>query len=186
MAFCTKCGAQFPDGSAFCTSCGAPVAAAAAAPEQPAAQQPAPEQPAPVQAPQPQYQQQQQQQYQQAYQQAAPAADQFDHTSEFDPKDISDNKVIAMATYLLGFIGIIIALIASRESRYAAFHVRQSLKLQVTEALCLFMMIIPFLGWLAAGVCIAIIEVLNIIAFFQVCGGKAKEPAIIRSFPFMK
>lgn len=171
MAFCTKCGAQFPDGSAFCTSCGAPVAAA-----------PAPQQPAQAPVPQPQPQQQ----YQQQYQQAAPAPNQFDHTAEFDPKDISENKVIAMATYLLGFIGIIIALIASSESKYAAFHVRQSLKLQVTEALCLFMMIIPFLGWIAAGVCIAIIEVLNIIAFFQVCGGKAKEPAIIRSFGFMK
>lgn len=25
MSFCTKCGAQIPDGSAFCTSCGTPV-----------------------------------------------------------------------------------------------------------------------------------------------------------------
>ena len=31
MAFCTRCGAQIPDGAKFCTSCGAPVAAAPAA-----------------------------------------------------------------------------------------------------------------------------------------------------------
>ena len=183
MAFCTKCGAQIPDGSVFCTSCGATIA--------PAAGQPAPQQqaPAPQPMPQQQYQyqqqyQQQQQQYQQTYQQ--PAANQYDHTAEFDPKDISDNKVYAMATYLLGVLGIIIALLASRDSKYAAFHVRQAMKLQITEILLVICMIVPILGWIVAGVGICILEVLVIIAFFQVCGGKAKEPAIIRSFPFMK
>ncbi len=29
MSFCTKCGAQMPDGSAFCTKCGAPMGQAA-------------------------------------------------------------------------------------------------------------------------------------------------------------
>ncbi|MBQ3842723.1 MAG: zinc-ribbon domain-containing protein [Ruminiclostridium sp.] len=178
MAFCTKCGAQFPDGSAFCTSCGAPIGAAAAAPEQPAAQQSAP-----VPQPQPQQQYQYQQQ-QQAYQQ--PAVDQYDHTSEFDPKDISDNKVFAMATYMLSVIGVVIALLASRDSKYLQFHIRQAMKLQITEILCTFLMIIPFLGWFAAPICILIVSILQIIAFFQVCSGKAKEPAIVRSFPFMK
>ena len=36
---------------------------------------------------------------------SAASADPFDHTAEFDPKDISDNKVIAMLCYLLGSIG---------------------------------------------------------------------------------
>lgn len=31
MSFCTKCGAQMPDGSAFCTKCGAPMGQAAPA-----------------------------------------------------------------------------------------------------------------------------------------------------------
>ncbi len=212
MAFCTKCGAQVPDGSVFCTSCGNPIAAAPApapVPEQPAPA--APEQPAaapiPAPAPQQSYQYQQgapnqqqyaqgqqyQQSYQQAapgqqqqYQQAAPKVDEFDHTSEFDPKDISDNKVFAMATYLFSVLGIIIALIASRESKYALFHVRQSMKLQCTAVICSFLMIIPILGWIAGFIGIAIVEVLNIIAFFQVCGGKAKEPAIVRGFGFLK
>jgi len=188
MAFCTKCGAQVPDGSVFCTSCGAPVNAAPAS-EQPAAQQPAPEQaaPAPVPAPAPQQQQQQYQyQQQQQYQYQQAPADQYDHTSEFDPKDISDNKVYAMATYMLSVIGVVIALLASRDSKYLQFHVRQAMKLQITEILCTFLMIVPFLGWIAAPICILIVTVLQIIAFFQVCAGKAKEPAIVRSFPFMK
>lgn len=91
-----------------------------------------------------------------------------------------------MACYILGFIGIIISLLVGKESKYAMFHVRQSLKLQITTILCTILMIVPILGWIAAPICILIVEILTIIAFFQVCGGKAKEPAIVRSFPFMK
>ena len=62
MAFCTKCGAQLPDGAQFCTTCGAPQAAPAPAPApqpQPQYQQPQYQQP---QYQQPQYQQPQYQQ----------------------------------------------------------------------------------------------------------------------------
>ena len=41
---------------------------------------------------------------------AVPVVDPTDHTAEFDPKDISENKVLAMVPYLMGWIGIIIAL----------------------------------------------------------------------------
>lgn len=100
MAFCTKCGAQVPDGSAFCTSCGSPVGAPI--PQQPAqeaapAPQPAQEAaPAPIPAPQPQYQQQYQQQ--QAYQ--APQFNNYDHTLEFDPADIKGHKTAPCTLYL--------------------------------------------------------------------------------------
>lgn len=59
--------------------------------------------------------------YQQQY--YAPV-DPYDHTAEFSQKDISDNKVIAMLVYLMGAVGIIIALLASSESPYVSFHVR--------------------------------------------------------------
>lgn len=54
--FCTKCGAQFADGSAFCPTCGNPVNAAPQQPvqpqyQQPAYQQPVYQQPAPQVAP---------------------------------------------------------------------------------------------------------------------------------------
>ena len=65
----------------------------------------------------------------------APAYDPYDHTAEFDPKDISDNKVFAMICYLMGFIGIIVALLATNSSKYAMFHVRQALKIEVASIL---------------------------------------------------
>jgi len=183
MAFCTKCGAQVPDGTAFCTSCGASIAAAApaaAAPQPEAQPQPAPQ----YQQPQPQYQQPQ-------YQQAPPpqyqaVADPKDHTAEYDPKDISENKVFAMCCYLLSVLGVIIALLASNESRFARFHVRQALKIQVCEVLSAFLCIIPILGWIAFGIIELILFVVTIISFFNAAGGKAKDAPIVGNLGFLK
>ena len=74
----------------------------------------------------------------------------WDHTNEFDTKDVSENKAVAMLVYLLGFLGIIIALLAGTTSPYAAFHVRQGLKFVVLDTLIaivaflFFLIMIPF------------------------------------------
>lgn len=116
----------------------------------------------------------------------APMADPFDHTAEFEAKDVSDNKVYAMLTYLTGVVGIIIALLAAKDSKYLAFHVRQVVKIQVSMLLCVVGMIIPFLGWIAGVGGICVLSVIEIICFFRVCSGKSVEPPIVRSFGFMK
>lgn len=175
MAFCEKCGAQIPENGIFCAACGAPVAAQAQPtriPEQPAAQPQAPEQ-----QPQPPVYPQQ------------PVYDPADHTAEFDPEDISQNKVIAMAAYILGTVGIIIALLAAPQSKYAAFHSRQALKLDIVSTLLLIVSAVlafTFIVPIAGAVCIAILFVVRIICFFQVCSGKAKDAAIIGKLPFLK
>lgn len=121
---------------------------------------------------------------------AAPAAvaaiDPKDHTAEFDKKDISDNKVIAMLPYVLPVFGLIIAILMANTSKYVQFHVRTVLKFTVIEALLTFVNIIPVLGQIAYVVGVIICAVLRIIAFFQICGGKAKDPAIISSLGFLK
>lgn len=157
MKYCPKCGAQMEDNAAFCPNCGNN-----AQPNN-----------SPNQAP--------------VY--AAPEPDPFDHTEEFDAKDISENKVLCMLVYLMGAIGIIYALLAGKDSKYVAFHVRQALKFEVVTillgivmALLFWTIIVPIVG----GVCLAIVLVLKVICFFQICSGKAKEPAIIRSLGFLK
>ena len=159
MKICPKCNVQMNDDLGFCPTCGNPMGVAQ----------------------QPQLQQQwgQQPQYYNPY----------DHTAEFDPRDISDNKIMAMLPYLLGTLGIIIALLASRESAFTYFHVRQALKLKVSEillAVCTALLFWTIIVPVAAVICSIIISVLKFIAFFQICGGKAKEPAIIRSLGFFK
>ncbi len=172
MAFCPQCGASFNDGAPACPQCGTVFAA----PGQQAQQQ--------YQQAQ-QYQQPQFQQYQQPYA-PVPVVDPKDHTAEFDPKDISDNKITAMAPYILGVAGLLICLLAAGDSKYAGFHARNALKLTISQALLVVCCIIPVLGWIAAGIGNIMIVVINIICFVHVCQGKAKEAPIFGSLPFFK
>ena len=125
----------------------------------------------------------------QAPAQAAPQVQPWDHTAEFDKQDISDNKVLAMLGYIMGWLGIVLQLLASNNSPYVRFHMRQALKLLVVNTLMgivavvlVFTLIVP----IAAAIMYVVFEVIAIICFFQVCQGKAVEPAIIRSLGFLK
>ena len=177
MAFCPQCGAPFNDGATSCPQCGAVFAAAPNPNPQPQQQNYQFQQ---------QYQQQQYQQYQPA---PAPVVDPFDHTADFDAQDISDNKVFSMLPYLLGTVGIIIALLAAQKSAFAMFHVREALKITVTNillgvvsAVLCWTFIVPIAGF----ICIGILSVIQIIMFFRVCKGKAKEAPIICKLKFLK
>ena len=160
MKTCPNCNVQLDDAATFCANCGARISESAQA--------------------QPQYTQNTA---------VPPQGDPYDQTAEFDPQDISDNKVFAMLGYLLGTVGIIIALLASRKSPFTMFHVRQALKFTVVNILML--VCVALLFWtiivpVAYGVMSCIFLVLRVICFFQICSGKAKEPAIIRSLGFLK
>lgn len=98
MKVCPKCGSQMNDTDLFCQTCGMSFGGGAPHenPQQPNGGQP------------------------NNWQQPAYHFDPYDHTAEFDAKDISDNKVIAMLCYLLGAAGVIIALLGSQSSPYQA------------------------------------------------------------------
>ena len=168
MKVCPICHSQVSDESNYCTMCGNRIMDDA---------QPVPYQP-PV--------------YQSAYQQPIyqqPVRNPYDHTDEFDVQDIAQNKLYAMVMYLTGVVGIIIAALTALDSGYVMFHLRQNLKFLVVESLlALFAAVLCFtiVVPVAAGVCLVIVEIIRVIAFFQVCGGKAREPAIIRSLGFLK
>ncbi len=118
-----------------------------------------------------------------------PYVDPTDHTGEFDAADVSDNKVIAMLPYLMGIVGLIIALLARSDSPYAKFHTRQYLKICVCEAIiaiCSAVLCWTILVPIAGAICIVILLVVRIICFFQICKGQAKEPAIVSRLGFLK
>lgn len=91
-----------------------------------------------------------------------------------------------MVPYLMGWLGILITLLASGTSAYAGFHVRQAMKIQVVTTLSFFLAIIPFLGWAVIGIWLTVAMVLNLICFFRVCKGTAIEPPIVSGFKFLK
>lgn len=170
MKVCPNCNANVDDAATFCPSCGTALGANP--------------NPNPNPQPNPGF----------IPNQGAPMynyapIDPYDHTAEFNPKDISDNKVIAMLVYLLGTVGIIIALLGSNQSAYVGFHVRQALKFTVVSTLVgivslvlVWTVIVP----IAAGIFVVVLMVIKIICFFQICQGKAVEPYIIRNLGFLK
>lgn len=178
--FCKYCGKALQDGEV----CSCPQAQAEAAQQYQGQQPPQGGYQRPPQI----YQPPQQPPYP-PQQYAQPMYDPYDHTAEFNPRDVSDNKVIAMTVYLMGAIGVLIALLASQSSPYVMFHVRQSLKIMVVQMLMTVIMVILF--WtiivpVAYAIASVVLAVINIICFFQVCSGKAKEPAIINKLGFLR
>ncbi len=165
MKICPNCQNQLDDNVMFCTYCGAAVNVSNSEMPNPNAS------------------------YQTAQVNYVAPYDPYDHTAEFDPKDISDNKVISMLVYLMGGFGIIIALLGCQASPYVSFHVRQALKFTVVNilmAICTALLFWTFIVPIAYGIMSIVLFVIRIICFFQICSGKAKEPAIIRNLKFLK
>ena len=160
MKFCTECGAQLDDNTIFCTQCGTNLnVGTTAAPAEEVVQ--AEEKPAPK----------------------------YDHTDEMDADDIHENKVIALSVYALGIIGIIIAALAGKKSKFVQYHLRQGLRFLIVEIILVVIMAATFwtiVGFIGAIVGLCILAVLIVISFIQTCMGKAIEPAIIRNFGFLK
>ena len=116
-------------------------------------------------------------------------ADSADHTAEYDPADIQQNKLYAAICYILSALGIIIALLAAKESPFVQFHVRQSLKLMICEILLALIAIvgaITIIVPIAAWVCIIILAVVEIICFFRAIQGRAVEAPIVKGLNFLK
>ena len=120
---------------------------------------------------------------------AEPTVSPFDHTRDYEPEDISENKILAMASYLLGLPGILLALLAARDSKYNLFHVHQALKITVLEVL--MVLFCGVLCWtivvpVVCGILLLILLVLRVIAFIQVCQGKVMEVWLIRKLKFLQ
>lgn len=170
MKNCPNCNAQLADDAVFCTNCGNTVAAQT------------------QQNPNSNPNNYAQQTYQQP--QYAPVVNVYDHTADFAPEDVHKNKLFALLCYIMGVVGVVIALLArsGENSEYLSFHIRNALKIAILQmlvavitVLLAWTCIVPFAG----GVCLAILTVVNIISFFQTCGNKSVETPIVRNFTFL-
>ena len=119
-----------------------------------------------------------------------------DTTAEFDPKDIADNKVMAVLAYLSWLV--LIPLLAAPKSKYARFHTNQGLVLAIAEIIWSIVFsivsgivagILPFLGAIFSligslvGLVFLIFSILGIVNAAQ---GKAKEVPIVGKFKLLK
>lgn len=169
MKTCPKCNAQLPDEAMFCTNCGTSFQNANPQPQQNVYQNAQPNYAQPV----------------------APVVNIYDHTAEFDPQDVHDNKLFALLCYIMGIIGVVVALLArnSANSPYLSFHIKQALKLSITEVVVSILSVV--LCWtcivpIAGSACAVIITVVQVICFIQTCRNKSVEAPIVRSLGFLK
>lgn len=114
--------------------------------------------------------------------------DPTDHTAEFAPQEVADNKLYASLCYLMSIIGIVLCLLANKDSAYLQFHIRQSLKLLIVEALlgvAAGVLAITVVVPIAAAVCLLILVVVDIICFFRTLAGKSVEAPIVKKLKFL-
>ncbi|MBO4873279.1 MAG: hypothetical protein J5496_07675 [Lachnospiraceae bacterium] len=110
-----------------------------------------------------------------------------DHTDEFDPSDIEQNKFMAILAYLSWLV--LIPLFAAKGSRFARFHCNQGIVLAIAEiiAWALFGILkkIPLIGWIFGAlswILSLICLVMAVIGIINAVGGKAKDLPVIGSF----
>lgn len=175
MAFCGQCGTQLEDGMPFCPSCGAKVGAPNNAPTN--------NQPTNASANnQPSFS-------------TEKIGETFknlnntpDTTSEFDPADIEQNKVMAILAYI-GIL-VLIPLFAAPNSKYAKYHTNQGFTLFLVNIAATIVNIIlgfiPILGGLVAAVISICLLALMIVGIINAATGKAKELPIIGKYTFLK
>lgn len=117
-----------------------------------------------------------------------PVRNEHDHTDDFDPADIQENKLACMAAYLLDFVGVIIALLMTDSSAYSRFHIRQSLKFTIAEVIiCIASVVLfwTFIVPIAGIVALVVLMVVKFACFVDVCNGKATDAAMIRNIKFL-
>ena len=134
------------------------------------------------------YMQQRPQQFQQPKpmnQPKMPTFDPKDHTADFDAEDIKEHKLIAILPYFFFFLGVIACLLC-KDSKYARFHMKNAIRLELASILCLVPCIIPLLGAIVSAILILIVAVVNIIAIVNAFKGKAKDLPIISDIKFLQ
>lgn len=118
-----------------------------------------------------------------------------DHTNEFDPADIQQNKILAV----LGYIGILflVPLLAAPNSRFAKFHANQGLVLFLLEMVwnIVTQIIVAVLGvfikntfFISAifGLLSIALLVLACLGIYNAATGKAKELPVIGKIKIIK
>lgn len=128
------------------------------------------------------------------------SADTADYTAQYDPRDIEDNRVYAVFSYI-GLL-VLIPILGARNSYFARFHANQGLLLLLTSAVYSvatriatrvldlifggFLSFIPNTFSAAASLIGLIFVVLMVLGIINAATGKAKELPFLGRFRVLK
>lgn len=119
-----------------------------------------------------------------------------DQTNQFDPRDIEQNKVMAILAYF-GIL-VLVPIFAAKESKFARYHANQGLILFIASivlwiAVSILSYVILAISWklsfIASLLSLALwvgILVLSIMGIINAANGKAKELPVIGKFQLLK
>lgn len=176
MAFCKNCGNKLDDDAIFCPQCGTKAASASESTNASSEQTTQNTQNA----------------------QSNDFSDKFDKimdtpdtTANFDTKDIEENKILALVSYLS--LLFLIPYFVAPKSRFTRFHVNQGAILFIISFIptMVFSLLsqIPFVGALFA-ICNWVVNIVAlvfaILGIINACSGKAKELPIIGKYTIIK
>lgn len=99
-----------------------------------------------------------------------------------DPKDVQDNKVMAILAYVL----FLIPLLAAKDSPYARYHTNQGLVLYLLYFVCVIINIIPILGQIICLVGFIFGFICFIMGIINAAGGKMKPLPLIGKIKLIK
>jgi len=94
----------------------------------------------------------------------------MEELTNFDPKDVEENKVIASLSYIS--ILFLVPLLVKRESRFCVEHAKQGLTLFIFEVALSIIQIIPIIGWIIGWIGGIVLFVVSLIAFIYTLQGK--------------
>lgn len=170
MAYCRNCGAQVDDNVKFCPACGTPTGVEEKSGFDVSGATKA------------------------AGDKFKEVTDTKDHTGEYDPADIEQNKTISLFSYL-GIL-ILVPIFGAKNSAFARFHINQGLALIILEVI--FNFVIGILDYIFANVTffgplVALLGSLGNIALFALTvmgiynavNGRAKDLPIIGTWTIL-
>ena len=110
-------------------------------------------------------------------------------SAEYDEGDVAKNKIFGILAYVGSLLGIIVALLAAPDSPFVRFHIRQSVKLFICQAI--LGLIILILCWtvvvpIVGGIAMLVLFVVEIICIVRACKGEMQEAPIISGLGFLK
>ncbi len=98
----------------------------------------------------------------------------------FDPKDVSENKLLACLSYI-GIL-VLIPLLAKKDSKFAQEHAKQGLVLVIAWVILFVIGIIPILGWIIAFFGNIVFLIVAIVALIKCLMGEFWEIPVLGAY----
>lgn len=118
-----------------------------------------------------------------------------DHTEEFTADEVADGKLLALAGYAMGVVGLLFIYLSGKKSAYLDFHAKQILKIAIcsmivvaVEVVLSWTLLIPVVGIIVScipGLALLAILVLDVMCFIKTARNQSVDVPLIYRFDWL-